>query len=321
MTINSHHTLWQTVTPYICALGESPFWHPHEQMLYWLDIAGKQILRANIYMGTVESWSMPSEPGCMAPANTGGLVIALRHGVFRAADWGAPLQLLTTLPYNPSHMRANDGKCDALGRFWVGTIDETRTAHNAALFCVDARNMGQTGAIRVDCKISATSGMTTANGLAFSPDNRTVYWADTPSHTVWAWDFDPENATMSDQRVFASFASKPPGWQLGVASPDNNGYGGRPDGASVDAQGNYWVAMYEGQRVCQFAPDGKQLASIPTPMPCPTMVCLGGEDFKTLYVTSARHKGSATELAAHPLAGAVVSMQVEVPGLPVNFLR
>ncbi len=321
MTFNTQLSPWQTVTPHVSALGESPFWHPHEQMLYWLDIAGKQILRANICMGTVQAWDMPSEPGCMAPAHNGGLVIALRHGVFRAADWGAPLQWLTTLPYDPTHMRANDGKCDAQGRFWVGTIDETRSLKNASLFCLDASNIGRAGAVKVDCKISPTSGMSTANGLAFSPDQQTLYWADTPSHTVWAWDFDPETATMTDQRVFAGFAPKPPGWRLDATNPDNGGYGGRPDGATVDVQGNYWVAMYEGQRVCQFAPDGQLLTSISTPMPCPTMVCLGSEDFKTLYVTSARHKGCATEPAAYPLSGCVLQTRVEIAGLPVNVFQ
>lgn len=311
-------TLWQTVSPHRCQLGESPFWHSQQRMLYWLDIPGKQILRANITMGSVETWDMPSEPGCMAPAQGGGLVIALRHGVYRAADWGAPLVPVATLDYDPAHMRANDGKCDAQGRFWVGTVDETRSRKNAALYCIDARGAG---VAQVACKISPGSGMSTANGLAFSPDSRTLYWANTPSHTVWAWDFDPLVADMNAQRVFAHFAPKPDGWQWSAAAPNNGGYGGRPDGASVDAQGNYWVAMYEGQRVCQFAPDGTLLASLGLPLLCPTMVCFGGEDLKTLYVTSAGLNRSATEQQAFPLSGCVLSTRVEIAGLPVNVFK
>ncbi|APW45503.1 SMP-30/gluconolactonase/LRE family protein [Rhodoferax antarcticus] len=314
-------TLWQTVSPHRCQLGESPFWHPQEQTLYWLDIPGKQIFRANTYMGSVETWNMPSEPGCMAPAKDGGLVIALRDGVFRAADWGEPLVRLATLDYDPAHMRTNDGKCDAQGRFWVGTVDETRSLQNAALYCIDARGSGEA---HVACKISPRSGMSTANGLAFSANSRTLYWADTPSHTVWAWDFDPLTADMSAQRVFARFAPKPEGWQWKSAAPDNGGhgvYGGRPDGATVDAQGNYWVAMYEGQRVCQFAPNGTLLASLTTPLLCPTMVCLGGEDLKTLYVTSAGLSPSAAEQAAYPLSGCVLSTRVKTAGLPVNVFQ
>lgn len=313
---------WQAVTPHIAALGESPFWHPHEQMLYWVDISGKQILRANIYMGTVEAWDLPSEPGCIAPAASGGLVMALRNGVFRAHSWGGPLELLATLDYDPAHMRANDGKCDALGRFWVGTIDETRTLKNAGLFCIDARNLATTGAAQVRCMVSPVDQpATTANGLAWSPDNRTLFWADTPSHTVWAWDHAQSTNSLSAQRVFASFKVKPDGWVSDAQDARNGNYRGRPDGAAVDVQGNYWVAMFEGRRVCQFAPDGSLLADFAVPLQCPTMPCFGGEDLKTLYLTSARHHRSAAELAAYPLSGGVLSMRVEVAGLPVNFFQ
>jgi sugar lactone lactonase YvrE len=313
---------WQPVTPHVCALGESPFWHPQEHMLYWVDIPGKQILRASIDMGTVEAWDMPSEPGCIAPAASGGLVIALRDGVFRARTWGGSLQHLATLGYDPTHMRANDGKCDALGRFWVGTLDETRTKHNAALFCIDARDMAKTGTAQVRCVISPTElPATIANGLAWSPDGRTLYWADTPSHAVWAWDHELAANTLSAQRVFASFKTKPEGWLSDGLDANNGGYRGRPDGAAVDTQGNYWVALFEGRRVCQLAPDGSLLAEFAVPLQCPTMPCFGGDDLKTLYLTSARHHRNAAELAAFPLSGSVLSMRVEVAGLPVNFFQ
>ncbi len=320
MTIAPSHEAWHSVTPHVCALGESPFWHPHEQMLYWVDTSGKQILRANVYMGTVETWDVPSEPGCIAPAASGGLVMALRDGVFRAPAWGGPLQRIATLGYDPTYHRANDGKCDTLGRFWVGTLDETRTEHNAALFCVDARDLATTGAAQVSRMCSPDDlPVSTANGLAFSPDNRTLYWADTPSHTVWAWDLDLARNALSARREFASFKPKPAAWLSEPSDALNGGYRGRPDGAAVDVQGNYWVAMFEGRRVCQFAPDGGLLAEFSVPLQCPTMPCFGGEDLKTLYLTSARHHRHAKELAAFALSGQVLSMRVDVAGLPVNF--
>lgn len=321
MTLHTPYSpeAWQTVTPHTCALGESPFWHPHEQMLYWVDTSGKQILRANVYMGTVEAWDLPSEPGCIAPAASGGLVMALRDGVFRAHAWGGPLQRIATLDYDPTYHRANDGKCDALGRFWVGTLDETRTAHNAALFCVDARDIAKTGTAQVSRMVNPDElPASTANGLAFSPDNRTLYWADTPSHTVWAWDFDLPSHTLTSRRTFATFKPKPAGWLSEPSDALNGGYRGRPDGAAVDEQGNYWVAMFEGRRVCQFAPDGSLLAEFAVPLQCPTMPCFGGEDLKTLYLTSARHHRHATELAAFARSGQVLSRRIEVAGLPVN---
>ena len=313
--MNPSNSRWQTLTSHPNELGESPFWHPLEHRLYWVDISGRQILRTDIGGGTVQTWAMPSEPGCMAPAAGGGLVIALRHGVFRARTWGGPLEHIATLDYDPVAMRANDGKCDAQGRFWVGTIDETRQARNAALFSVDCRS----GTPVVERKIGpATLPATTANGLAWRPDGRTLYWADTPSHTVHAWDYDDSSNAMTAQRTFLKFTPKPEGWQFDPA-PSNGGYGGRPDGATVDSQGNYWVAMFEGRRVCQFAPDGTLLTEIPTPVQCPTMPCLGGDDLKTLFITSARHGRSAAELDAFPPSGCVFSTRVEVPGLPVNF--
>lgn len=299
---------WQTLDTTPCALGESPFWHPHEQMLYWVDIPGRQLLRANVYLGAVERWDMPSEPGCIAPAASGGLVIALRHGIFRAEHWGGALRQIATLDYDSTRMRANDGKCDALGRFWVGTIDESRAANDAALYMLDGR-----GARLVSAQRKA-GPVTTANGLAWSPDGGTLYWADTPRHTVWAWDFEAHSATLQAQRVFASFEAKPAGWTSGDA-----GYRGRPDGAAVDVLGNYWVAMFEGQRLCQFAPDGRLLAEVATLAQCPTMPCFGGEDLCTLYLSTARHHRGEEELARFPDSGCVFSMRVATPGLPVNF--
>lgn len=300
---------WQTLGPDTYELGESPFWHPTEQMLYWVDIPGKKLLRANVYMGTVQAWDMPSEPGCIAPASKGGLVIALRHGVFRAKDWGGALEPIATLPYDTQAVRANDGKCDALGRFWVGTIDEPKARRAAELFSIDCRS----GSAVVH---RHAGDALTGNGLAWSPDNRTLYWSDTPDHVLHAWDFDLAANALSAHRVHKSFAAKPAGWTY-----QDTSYQGRPDGAAVDVHGNYWASMFEGCRICQFAPDGRLLQALETPAQCPTMPCFGGEDFKTLYVTTARHGRSAAELAQFPESGAVFFTRVDVPGLPVNFFK
>lgn len=298
---------WQTVSTETFELGESPFWHPQEQTLYWVDIPGKKVLRANVYMGTVETWPMPTEPGCIAPALSGGLVIARRDGVFRAHDWGGALQKIATLPYDVAVVRANDGKCDALGRFWVGTIDEPKARQAAALYSIDCR--------KGPAVIAQHAGEAlTGNGLAWSVDGRTLYWSDTPNHIIHAWTYDLDDNVLSGHRSFAAFARKPDGWTF-----EDSRYQGRPDGAAVDVQGNYYAAMFEGRRIAKFSPDGRLLEEIPTPAQCPTMPCFGGEDLKTLYLTTARHGRSADELKRFPLSGAVFSMRVDVPGLPVNF--
>jgi sugar lactone lactonase YvrE len=305
----SSATSWQILGPDTYELGESPFWHPQEQALYWADIPGKKVLRAHVSHGAVEAWDMPSEPGCIAPAASGGLVIALRHGVFRAKEWGGALDLITTLPYDQTTVRANDGKCDALGRFWVGTIDEPKASRAAELFSIDCR--GGNAVVQ-----RQAGDALTANGLAWSPAGSSLYWADTPAHVVHGWDFDLANNALSSHRTHLQFAPKPAGWTF-----EDRSYQGRPDGAAVDVNGNYWVSMFEGRRICCFAPDGSLLRALETPAQCPTMPCFGGDDLKTLYVTTARHGRSGAELAQFPESGAVLFTRVDVPGLPVNFFK
>lgn len=302
---------WQIVCDQPSELGESPFWHPQEQMLYWVDISGRQIHRANVFMGSVERWAMPQEVGCIAPVAGGGLVVALRDEIFRSQAWQGELHSLAHFDYDARTTRFNDGKCDPLGRFWAGTVYEPKDAPKAALYSLDCRNRRDGRPAQVELK---ADGALTANGLAWSPDRRTVYWADTPRHIIYQWDWDAQTNAMAHQRVFMQFPSKPDGWQFGQP-----GYGGRPDGAAVDALGNYYVAMFEGMRVLKFSPSGQLLADIAAPVPCPTMVCFGGDDLQTLYLTSARHKRPAQELQTYPLSGCVFSMRVDTPGLPVNF--
>ena len=157
-------------------------------------------------------------------------------------------------------------------------------------------------------------GISASNGLAFSPDGRTLYWADTKAHVVRALDVDPLDGSLSRQRVFAQFA-------LRDAAQPLEAYGGRPDGAAVDSEGAYWVAMFEGQRLLRLAPDGTQLAELRLPVRCPTLPCFGGADLRTLYITTARDKRPDDELAAQPLAGCVLQLRVDVPGLPAHLAQ
>lgn len=300
---------WRALTTEPDLLGESPFWQADEGRLYWVDIAGRALLRRAPEGGGVERWPLPGEPGCAAPVRTGGLCVALRDGIYRARTWGGVLECIARLPYDPATQRANDGKCDALGRLWVGTVHEPPDGGPrqplAALYCVDARAPGAPRVSRV------LQGATTSNGLAWSPDQRTLYWADTPTHHITAFAVEPGGTVLGAPRTLHAFAPKPPGWSSGQA-----GYGGRPDGACVDAEGAYWCALYEGARVLRIAPTGEVLAELPLPAQCPTMPCLGGPDGRTLFVTTARQGRPAHELARYPLSGCVFATRVEVPGPP-----
>ena len=167
------------------------------------------------------------------------------------------------------------------------------------------------GHVRADGALTRRqSEITVSNGLAWSPDGLTMYWSDTAAHTVWAFDFEPASGAMTNRRVFASFAPKP---AQGLA-----GYGGRPDGAAVDVEGCYWVAMYEGGRVLRLSPAGEVIAEVRVPARCPTMPCFGDADLRTLYVTSASVDRPCDELAEFPHPGCTFAFRVDVAGVPVE---
>lgn len=284
-------------------LGESPFWWPEQGALWWLDIPGRKLHRWVANGGTHTGWALDAEPGCIAPLPGGSLLLAQRSGLVRFDPASGRQQPLAAAPYDTADQRFNDGKADPQGRLWAGTICDPREPPRAALYRWAAGKLER-----------IAGGISASNGLAFSPDGRTMYWADTHAHRIVAFDFDGEQGTLSRRRVFAEFPRKVPGQDLA-------GYGGRPDGAAVDAEGCYWVAMFEGQRLLRFSPAGELLQEVPLPVRCPTMPCFGGADGRTLFVTTARQGRPEAELAAQPLAGCVLTMRVEVPGLPVHFAR
>lgn len=302
---------WDIAFTHVNALGESPFWHPLEQCLYWVDILKKQILRGQPHTHHIDIWQLTSEPGCIAPAESGGLVVALRDGIYRAFDWGGELHLLQHFSHGTT-TRFNDGKCDPLGRFWAGTVYEPKDQRLAALYSLDARF--QTPPLLQQHANNAV----TANGLAWSPDARTLYWADTAAHVIYAWDWEAQTNQLQQPRIFQKFPVKSN--HVGAHLDAKDGYLGRPDGAAVNALGHYFVAMYEGARILQFAPDGSVLRDIPVPLRCPTMPCFGGADLRTLYITSASQRPQA-ELDAFPKSGCILEMRVQTPGLPVNFFK
>ena len=284
-------------------LGESPLWHPGEQLLYWCDIPGHTLNRFDPASGTHREWSFDTDVGSCAPLNDGGLLLALRDGLVRFDPGSGKSYPLAEAPYDPAHERFNDGKADPQGRFWVGTIYEPRDPPRAALY--------RFGAGRLD---KMAGDITVSNGLAWSPDARTMYWADTKAHRVDALDFDVGDGSLSRRRAFLQFPPKTPAQDLAR-------YGGRPDGAAVDVEGGYWVAMFEGARVLRFSADGTLSREITLPVRCPTMPCFGGPDLKTLYITTAREKRPADELVREPLAGRVLQLRVDVAGLPAHIAQ
>ena len=272
------------------SLGECPVWSTAEQALYWADINAPSLNRFDPATGGNRVMPMPSSIGSFALRKRGGFIVALRDGLWLARPDGTLERRVVEAPYDPAHHRFNDGRCDPQGRFFAGTMNEKRDAPSAALY-------------RIDTDFAITeifANLTISNGLAWSPDGRTMYHADTPALTINAFDFDAASGMPSKGRVFARFE----------AETD------RPDGAAVDSEGCYWIAFYRGGRVVRLSPAGKMLASFPLPAKCPTMCAFGGADLKTLYVTSARQQRDAEELARLPQSGGIFAMRVDVPGLP-----
>lgn len=283
-----------------CLLGESPMWHPEEGLLYWCDIDAPALYRLDPLSGASRRWDLPCEVSACAPLLGGGLLLAMRDGLWRFDVHSARRVRLAPAPYDARRQRFNDGKCDPQGRFWVGSIDEPRQPE-AALYRWDGREMTR-----------HAGGITTSNGLAWSPDGSILYWSDTRAHTIYAFDFDPVAGSLSSQRVFCRFEPR-------QALQSLSTYRGRPDGAAMDCEGCYWVAMYEGQRLLRLSPAGQVLADIELPVRCPTMPCFGDGDLRTIYLTTARHGRPAAELADQPWAGAVLRLRVGVAGMPTAF--
>ncbi len=303
MTVPVLQLDWQPLPVPACLLGESPFWHPDEQALYWLDIPGRALHRWQPEAQAHRRWELPTEPGCIAPLPGGRLLMARRDGLFRFDPATAKAERLAAPPYEPATERFNDGKADAAGRLWVSTIYEPRDKAVAALYRWDGATFER-----------LLGGLTIGNGLAFSADGRTVLTADTPTHEVTAHTLDSGTGRLVAPRVLHRFEPKINGAPLEL-------YGGRPDGAAIDVDGGYWVAMMEGQRLACLAPDGTLRASVPLPVRCPTMPCFGGADGRSLFVTTACINRPAPELAAQPWAGRVLMARAPVAGLPVNFAR
>lgn len=282
-------------------LGESPMWHPTEQVLYYCDIPGKKLHRFDPRSGARDTWDFDTEPSAVAPLPDGRLLLSLRSGIWRFDPATAAREQLAAAPYDTTRQRFNDGKCDAKGRFWVGTICEPRIPAIGSMQCFAAGRL-----------VERFGGVSISNGLAWSPDGRTMLWADTHSNIAYAFDFDIDSGALSRRRVFARFPVP-----QGDAPQDD--YLGRPDGAAMDVEGCWWVAMYDGQRLLRLSPKGEVLRQVRLPVRCPTMPAFGGHDLKTLYITTARENRPVAELAAQPLAGCVLALDVEVAGLPVNF--
>ncbi len=272
-------------------LGECPRWDPESKKLYWTDIDAFQLHRFDPVTGVDEFLQFDEEIGCFSLREKGGFVLAMRSGYYLLDAWNTERRFLSDPEADLDKTRFNDGRCDVRGRLFAGSYYPPKDYDGANLWCLD----GDYSVNRV------ADDLLTTNGIAFSPDNRTFYYSDTPKHVIYRCDYDLDTGRVSNRRVFHEF---PRGF-------------GRPDGASVDVEGCYWAALYEGSRVVRLNPYGEIVQEIEVPARCPTMVAFGDEDMKTLYITTAGGRPEA-EKKELPHTGDVFRVRVEVAGLPEN---
>lgn len=281
-------------------LGESPVWSPRDGVLYWIDIKAPAIHRFNPATRTNDTWPVAQEIGSVALHRGGGLVAGLQDGLALIGPDMTTIEWITDPEPDQPMNRFNDGKCDRQGRFWSGTMYDLVGAPKAY---IEREPVGTLYRLDGDHSCHAMeSGILVSNGLAWSPDGTVMYFTNSPSRVIWAYDFDTVTGGISGRRTFAEI-------------PDAPGRG-TGDGATVDAEGYYWSAEFRGGRLVRYAPDGTVDRTVELPVSRPTSCAFGGEDMATLYVTSTVILLSAAELAAQPHAGHLFALDVGVCGIP-----
>lgn len=278
----------QLLFDYTGHLPECPVWSESEQALYWADILEGEIHRYHLASTEHTVLRFPEEVGCFALREKGGFIVAMRNAIWLADKRGLLTHKVCDNPSNPELARFNDGGTDHFGRFYAGTFWSPQDYNGALLVRVDNDLTPEV----IQCDILG------ANGLAFSPDGKWMYTSDTPQEVIYRTPLD-EQGEPGKREVFRTFKKGE----------------GNPDGAATDVEGCYWSALYDGWRIARFSPDGEQLEEYRLPVRCPTMVCFGGEDMKTLFITTATENMKPDELAKFPLSGAIFTLPVSVAGV------
>lgn len=271
---------WEVVTNHHCLLGESPVWDASQNRICWIDILKGEIHYfypdSNIH-GTFAAGHIL---GAIAIKKSGGLMAALKGGFAEIDLTKKTLQLVSAVETHLPDNRFNDGKCDPAGRFWAGTMSTSNTPHAGSLYVLEKD-------FTVSTKIT---GVTCSNGMAWSPDNTTLYYIDTPTGNVCAYNYDIINGSITNKRVVINI-------------PEEKGY---PDGMTIDAEGMLWIALWDGWKIIRYDPHtGKQLHQVILPVSKVTSCCFGGNSMEDIYVTSARTGVLENDLPSQPLAGSL----------------
>ncbi|MFV3130403.1 SMP-30/gluconolactonase/LRE family protein [Niveispirillum sp. KHB5.9] len=274
-------------------LLEGATWDAERAVLWFVDIKKRYIHRLDPNTGTRDTWGAPDQPGFVLPRQGGGLVVGMPHGLHQFDPATGSFAPLVSVETDRTGNRLNDGFTDATGRVWFGSMDDAEKADSGAFY----RWTGGEPARILD-------GICITNGPATSPDGTILYHTDTLAQTVYAADILPDGS-IANRRTFAKIG-------------ENDGY---PDGMAVDSEGCVWVALFFGQSIRRYAPDGTLLGAVPMPVSNITKLAFGGPDLRTVYVTTASKGLSDQERMEQPLAGGLFSFQSPVAGLPPAKVR
>ncbi|MBS4217951.1 SMP-30/gluconolactonase/LRE family protein [Bacillus sp. FJAT-49711] len=270
-------------------LGEGPSWDAESKVLYWVDILGKRIHTYEPASGKIEMIQLEEHIGAVVPKKGGGLAAVLQSGFY---EIDLPSGKLTAIVDPEQHLpnnRFNDGKCDPKGRFWAGTMPYDGEKGKGNFYCLD-----QNGQVK-----KVVDNITCSNGIAWNPDFTTMYYIDTPTMQVTAFDYDLETGEICNSRVAVQIPK-------GI---------GAPDGMTSDVEGNIWVAHWGGYRVTKWNPfTGEMLDSIPVPAPHVTSCVFGGENMDELFITTARTGIDEDILNKYPHTGGLFRVKTNIQG-------
>jgi sugar lactone lactonase YvrE len=274
-------------------LGEGPGWDQPRQCLYWVDIMGKRLHIYKPQEGTNRTIQLEEMIGCAVPRQAGGMILGLQNG-FALLDLETEhlTHLMDPEPELPNN-RFNDGKCDPLGRFLAGTMALSENEITGSLYLMErdftVRRLFDSVAI--------------SNGIGWSPDYRTMYYIDSPTKVVVAFDYELETGHLSHRRVV-------------VTIPKDKGF---PDGMTTDEEGMLWIALWGGESVTRWDPiSGELLARYPVPALNVSSCTFGGPERRDLYITTARKDTDAATLEKYPHTGGLFRLKTQVVGLE-NF--
>jgi len=274
-------------------LGESPIWDPQSESLYWIDMGAPVLNCLDIKTGNSFHYKTPSPLGSINLSKNGDILTTTGQdiGILRKPDF--EFEQIHSLGIDDTNIVFNDGKCDAYGRFWVGTRDLLLERSLSMLYLFETK--------RFQPKVE---NLIVSNGLGWSPDNKRFYLTDTIKKTIYRYPFDIDNATLGEVEVFITVSEE----------------GIYPDGLAIDSEENIWVAMWGAGKIVCYKKDGSILSSIELPAKNVTSCCFGGKDLKTLFVTSATFDfGDNNDLGKD--AGGLFAISSPVPGLKPNYYQ